>query len=69
MSSWFSRAFGYGLGRAAGKAIFGADEPKREGAPAGPVQARTEAEILADEKRFDEDEKRLDEADEAARPS
>jgi hypothetical protein len=69
MSSWFSRAFGYGLGRSVGRALFGGlaeDGPK---APGGPIKQQTEAEILADEKRYAEDERKLDEADRATKAS
>lgn len=66
MSSWIATAFGYGLGVSAGRAIFAEDRP-RERAPAKePVRQQTEAEIRADEKRYEEDERRLDAADSAA---
>ncbi len=56
----------------AGRAIFSEDRPGERKAEREPVRPKTEAEILADEKRFDEDEKRFEEearqldADEAA---
>lgn len=61
MSSWFTRAFGYGLGVAAGRAIF-EEEPR-----AKPIRQQTEEEILAAEKQYDEDEKQLDANDAKAR--
>jgi hypothetical protein len=60
--SWFRGWFGYGLGVGAAKAIFG--EGKSD--PGGPVRNMTEAQIRADEKRFDEDARRLDAEDAAA---
>lgn len=65
--SWFSKAFGYGLGVAAGRAIFGDDDREKRGAPREPVKPKTEAEIQADEERFDAEEKKLDEQEAAAR--
>jgi hypothetical protein len=67
MGSWFSRWFGYGLGSAAGKAIFGEDEGPGHRPPPEPIRQQTEAEIREAEKRYDEDEKRLDAEDEAQR--
>lgn len=58
LQSWF----GYGLGVGVVKAIFGEREEAR-----APIREQTEEEILADEKRFAEDEKRLDAADAAAK--
>lgn len=58
MASWFGRWFGYGLGAAAGKAIFGED--RRSEAPKPPIRAQTEEEIRADEKRFDAEAKMLE---------
>jgi hypothetical protein len=60
--SWFGRAFGYGFGAAAGRAIFG-EERSDSAAPSAPVRSMTEAQIQADEKRFDEDAKRLEAED------
>ena len=62
--SWFRAWLGYGLGRGAAKAIFGEDKPE---AARPPIRQQTEEEIRADEKRYDEDAKRLDAADEAAK--
>jgi hypothetical protein len=60
MSSWFTRAFGYGLGVSVGRAIFGAgSEQKRRGSEE-PIRPQTEDEILADEKRYDEEAKRYE---------
>lgn len=69
MSSWFSRAFGYGLGRSVGRALFGGLAEDERKPPAGPIKQQTEAEILADEKRYAEDERKLDEAERAAKTS
>lgn len=63
MTSWFKRAFGYGLGLAAGRAIFGDDRAKSPDAPREPIRPKTEEEILADEKRFDEDARRYEAED------
>ena len=60
--SWFTRSFGYGLGATVGKALFG-DDKREGGKPAEPIRSMTEAEIQADEKRFAEDARRLDEED------
>ena len=57
---WFTAWFGYGLGSGAAKAIFGEKRPT-----GGPIRNMTEAEILADEKRFNEDARRLEEEDRA----
>lgn len=63
MGSWFGRWFGYGLGAGAARAIFGEDRRVERGdlprAPE-PIRHQTEEEILADEKRFAEDEKRIE---------
>ena len=66
MSSWFGRWFAYGLGKAAGQAIFGDDEDDRA-PPPGPVRQQTEAEILEAERRYDEEAERYRAEDEAAR--
>jgi len=63
MSSWFTGAFGYGLGAAFGRAIF-QEEPRAKQAP---IRQQTEEEILAAEKQYDADEKQLDANDAAAR--
>ena len=62
--SWFEAWLGYGFGRGAAKVIFGDDKPQ-EARP--PIRPQTEEEIRADEKRYDEDAKRLDAEDEAAK--
>ena len=62
--SWFNAWFGYGLGRGAARAIFG-EHRAQEAQP--PIRQQTEAEIRADEKRYDEDEKRLAAEDDAAK--
>lgn len=60
--SWFTAWFGYGLGRAAGEGLFGNGKPY--GSPlSAPIRMMTEAEIRADEKRFAEEARRLDEED------
>ena len=68
MSSWFGRWFAYGLGRSAGRAIFGEDEadsnPPSDGAP---VRQQTEEEILEAERRYDEEAKRYAAEDRARR--
>jgi hypothetical protein len=61
--SWFSGWFGYGLGAGAAKEIFG----ETKAAPGNPIRQQTEAEIRADEARYDEDAKRLDAEDAAAK--
>jgi hypothetical protein len=69
MSSWFGRWFAYGLGRAAGRAIFDEDgdgSPKRPSAD-GPVRQQTEEEILEAERRYDEEAKRYQAEDDARR--
>ena len=65
MSTWFGRWFGYGLGAAAGEAIFG-DDRRSDSRVRAPIRAQTEEEIRADEKRYDEDEKRLERQTEPA---
>lgn len=60
MSSWFSTAFGYGLGRQVGKVLFGSLAEDRPKEPGGPIKQQTEEEILADEKRYDEEARRLE---------
>jgi hypothetical protein len=62
--SWFGAWLGYGFGRGAAKAIFG---ESRAADARPPIRQQTEAEIRADEKRFDEDAKRLDAEDLAAK--
>ena len=58
--SWLGAWFGYGFGKEAARAIF--DERRPEVARP-PIRQQTEAEIRADERRYDEDAKRLDEED------
>jgi hypothetical protein len=62
--SWFSAWFGYGVGREVARAVLG--ESRSEGARP-PIVPKTEAEIRADERRYDEDAKRLEAEDAAAR--
>jgi hypothetical protein len=62
--SWFTAWLGYGFARGAAKAIFGEDRPATARPP---IRQQTEAEIRADEKRYDEDAKRLDAEDEEAK--
>lgn len=62
MSSWITRSFGYGLGAAAGRAIFSEDEDRKKSREK-PVRQKTEEEILADEKRFDEEAKQYEAED------
>lgn len=61
MSSWFTRAFGYGLGASVGRALFGEGERERRPEPREPIRQQTEAEIRADEKRYDAEAKALEE--------
>jgi len=57
--SWLQSWFGYGFGVGAAKAVFG-EPPKGASASAcEPIRQQTEAEIRADEKRYDEDARRL----------
>ena len=56
---WFQSWFGYGLGVGAAKALFGDDTHRRM----HDVHPMTEEEILADERRYAEDERRLAAAD------
>jgi hypothetical protein len=58
---WFKQWFGYGLGAGVARTIFG--EEHRE--PGGPIRHQTEEQIRADERRYDEDARRL-EAEDAA---
>jgi hypothetical protein len=61
--SWFTGWFGYGLGAGAAKEVFG--ETKTP--PEAPIRQQTEEQIRADEARYDEDAKRLDAEDAAAK--
>ena len=65
--SWFASWFGYGLGAATAKVLFGEGRSSRDAPARRPIKQQTEAEIVADEKRYDEDEKRLDDEDAAAK--
>ena len=67
VSSWYKSWFGYGLGVGAAKAVFGEGKSGGFDSSRGPIRQQTEAEIRADEKRYAEDEKRLDAADAAAK--
>jgi hypothetical protein len=60
--SWFTGWFGYGLGAGAAKAVFGERKAAQD-----PIRHQTEAEIRADEARYDEDAKRLDAEDAATK--
>jgi hypothetical protein len=62
--SWLKAWLGYGIGQRAAKAIFSEDDSE---AARPLIRQQTEEEIRADEKRYDEDAKRLDAADEAAK--
>ena len=62
--SWLGAWFGYGFGKEAARALFGERRPE---AARPPIRQQTEAEIRADERRYDEDAKRLDEEDAAAK--
>ncbi len=66
MSSWFGRWFAYGLGKAAGRAIFDDERRDRPAAPE-PIRQQSEAEIREAERRYDEEAKRFEEEDEARR--
>ncbi len=65
MSNWFKSWFGYGLGAEVAKAVFGGGQPGGGGEARGPIRMQTEAEIRADEKRYDEDARRLADEDAA----
>jgi hypothetical protein len=56
LGGWFS----YGLGRSVGSALFGEAKNSSNDAP---IRSMTEEEIKADEARFDEEARRLDEED------
>jgi len=60
MASSFGGWFGYGFGAAVGKAFFGDGGRETREKRAEPIHQQTEAEILADEKRYDEEAKRLE---------
>ena len=65
MAGWLQRWFGYGLGAGAAKAILGESRPEGSAPAREPIRQQTEAEIRADEKRYDEDARRLDAEDAA----
>ena len=67
MSSTTARWFGYGFGAALAKALFGDDEAAHRERWAEPIRHQTEEEIRADERRFAEEARALDEADRAAK--
>jgi len=67
MSSTAARWFGYGFGAAVAKYLFGDDEEARRKRSAEPIRHMTEEEIRADERRFAEEAKALDEADRTAK--
>ena len=58
MSRTLRRWFAYGFGAAVGRALF--DERADAAASKPPVRTGTEADFRADEKRFAEDEKRIE---------
>jgi hypothetical protein len=60
MSIWFKAAFGYRLGAAVGRAIFGDRGDERREAAREPIRQQTEEEIRADERRYDEEAKRYE---------
>ncbi len=64
MAGWLVDWLAYGFGAGAAKAILGDRRPKSSAAD-GPIRQQTEAEIRADEKRYDEDARRLDAEDAA----
>lgn len=66
MASWLKSWFGYGLGAGVAKAIFG-DDPEKQRKEPWVIKNQTEEEIRADEKRFAEEEKRLDAQDAATK--
>jgi hypothetical protein len=60
---WLQNWFGYGLGAGTAKAIFGERRKDDPAKAREPIRQQTEAEIRADEKRYDEDARRLDAED------
>lgn len=60
MSSWARGAFWYGLGASVGRALFGEASRDNRAAPRPPIRPQTEAEILADEARYDEEARQLE---------
>jgi len=69
MSSWFERSFGYGLGAAIGRAIWGDGGEKGREAAREPIRQQTEEEIRADEKRYDEEARRYEAEDRRGTPA
>jgi hypothetical protein len=71
MSSWFGRWFAYGVGKAAGKAIFGDGDgdadAERSNALQEPIRQQTEDEIREAERRYDEEAKKYAAEDDARR--
>lgn len=63
---WLQAWFGYRLGAGAARALLG-DDARRSERERWPIRQQTEEEILADEKRYAEDAKRLDAEDAAAK--
>jgi hypothetical protein len=63
--SWLQSWLEYDIVREIAKAIYGEDRSAREHKP--PIHPQTEAEIRADERRYAEEERRLDAADRAAK--
>ena len=62
--SWLQSWLEYDVVRKIAKAIYG-EVPSRRERP--PIHPQTEAEIRADERRYAEEERRLDDADRAAK--
>ena len=67
MSSQFEKSAGLGLGVVVGGVLLGSGGEKSNDAEDAPIRQKTEEEILADEKRFDEEAKRFAAEDEARR--
>jgi hypothetical protein len=68
MSNWFGRWFAYGAGAKAWTELF-AEDPGKSRAAGESLPQQTEAEIQEAEKRYDEDEKRIEAAARAERES
>jgi hypothetical protein len=58
--SAFGRWFGYGVGAALGKVVFGADGTDARERLREPIRQQTEDEIRAAERRYDEEAKYLE---------
>lgn len=67
MVGWFEYWFGHDLYMKLARTLYGGRRPADEDAHRWPIRPKTEEEIRADEKRFDEEARRLD-AEDAARP-